>query len=396
MKWFQYIVLVLITLLMFSCKTSNTLIADKILKDPYLKQIAQDPQHEVQILYTRIDKKTKKLTTFKFNINPDQYFYPASTVKMPIAILSLQKINELNQKGVDINKDDIMMHAELSTLLKPAFSDTTTLDRKPRISRYVEKLFVVSDNDAYNRLYEWLGQDYINQSLHSIGITNKSVINHRLALSGLTQEDNRKTNNIRFFRNAQLLYNQPEMVAAYTWKHQAKNAIKGLGFIDDRDSLVQLPFDFSHKNFYTIEDMDATLKRVIMPENFPKDKQFNLTEDDYNFLKKCMSDLPAKYAFYPASEYYDSYVKFLMFGDSKASIPDHMKIYNKVGTAYGYLTDCAYIEDTKNNISFFLTAIIHVNKNNIYNDGKYEYDEVGLPFLAKLGQAFYNYELKKK
>jgi hypothetical protein len=381
---------------MFSCKTSNTLIADKILKDPYLKQIAQDPQHEVQILYTRIDKKTKKLTTFKFNINPDQYFYPASTVKMPIAILSLQKINELNQKGVDINKDDIMMHAELSTLLKPAFSDTTTLDRKPRISRYVEKLFVVSDNDAYNRLYEWLGQDYINQSLHSIGITNKSVINHRLALSGLTQEDNRKTNNIRFFRNAQLLYNQPEMVAAYTWKHQAKNAIKGLGFIDDRDSLVQLPFDFSHKNFYTIEDMDATLKRVIMPENFPKDKQFNLTEDDYNFLKKCMSDLPAKYAFYPASEYYDSYVKFFMFGDSKASIPDHMKIYNKVGTAYGYLTDCAYIEDTKNNISFFLTAIIHVNKNNIYNDGKYEYDEVGLPFLAKLGQAFYNYELKKK
>jgi hypothetical protein len=396
MKWFQYIVIFLITLLMFSCKTSNTLIVDKILKDPYLKEIVMNPNHEVQILYTRIDKKTKKLTTFKFNINPDQYFYPASTVKMPVAILSLQKINELNQKGVDINKDDIMMHAELSTLLKPAFSDTTTLDRKPRISRYVEKLFVVSDNDAYNRLYEWLGQDYINQSLHSIGITNKSVINHRLALSGLTQEDNKKTNNIRFFRNAQLLYNQPEMVAAYTWIHQAKNAVKGLGFIDDRDSLVQSPFDFSHKNFYTIEDMDATLKRVIMPENFPKNQQFNLTADDYTFLKKCMSDLPAKYAFYPAPEYYDSYVKFLMFGDSKASIPDHMKIYNKVGTAYGYLTDCAYIEDTKNNISFFLTATIHVNKNNIYNDGIYEYDEVGLPFLAKLGQAFYNYELKKK
>ncbi len=396
MKWFQYFTLLLVTSMIVSCRTSATLISDHILKDPYLKQIAQDPQHEVQILYTRIDKNTKKLTTFKFNINPDQYFYPASTVKMPVAILSLQKINELNQKGLDINKDDIMMHAELSTLLKPAFSDTTTLDRKPRISRYVEKLFVVSDNDAFNRLYEWLGQDYINQSLHSIGITDKSIINHRLALSGLTQEDNKKTNNIRFFRNAQLLYNQPEMVAVYTWKHQAKNAIKGLGFIDDRDSLVQSPFDFSHKNFYTIEDMDATLKRVIMPENFPKDQQFNLTSDDYIFLKKCMSDLPAKYAFYPSSEYYDSYVKFFMFGDSKASIPDHMKIYNKVGTAYGYLTDCAYIEDTKNNISFFLTATIHVNKNNIYNDGAYEYDEVGLPFLAKLGQAFYNYELKMK
>ena len=65
-------------------------------------------------------------------------------------------------------------------------------------------------------------------------------------------------------------------------------------------------------------------------------------------------------------------------------ITKNIKIYNKVGDAYGYLIDCAYIEDTDADIGFFLTAVIHVNADKIYNDNKYEYDETGLPFLAKL------------
>ena len=52
------------------------------------------------------------------------------------------------------------------------------------------------------------------------------------------------------------------------------------------------------------------------------------------------------------------------------------------------------IEDTDADIGFFLTAVIHVNADKIYNDNKYEYDETGLPFLAKLGQTIYKYELE--
>lgn len=119
--------LVVISFLL-SCKTSATLISDKIIKDPYLKSIAENPDYEVQILYTKIDKKSKKWETFSFKVDTSKYFYPASTVKMPIAILSLQKLNELRQKGVDIQKDDIMMHAAINELLLPAYSDTTTQD----------------------------------------------------------------------------------------------------------------------------------------------------------------------------------------------------------------------------------------------------------------------------
>ncbi len=77
-------------------------------------------------------------------------------------------------------------------------------------------------------------------------------------------------------------------------------------------------------------------------------------------------------------------------------MPEHIKIYNKVGYAYGTLTDCAYIHDTKNNIDFMINATILVNSNEVFNDDNYDYDEVGIPFLAQLGRELYEYELKRK
>lgn len=68
-----------------------------------------------------------------------------------------------------------------------------------------------------------------------------------------------------------------------------------------------------------------------------------------------MSDLPKEYPFYKDNpDYNDSYAKYFMFGDSKEPLPDDIKIYNKVGNAYGYMIDCAYIENTSKNIGFSL------------------------------------------
>ena len=71
-----------------------------------------------------------------------------------------------------------------------------------------------------------------------------------------------------------------------------------------------------------------------------------------------------------------------------------IRIYNKVGHAYGTITDVAYIKDKKNEIEFFLTATILVNENKIFNDDIYESDQIGIPFLAALGRAVLE-ELKK-
>jgi hypothetical protein len=96
------------------------------------------------------------------------------------------------------------------------------------------------------------------------------------------------------------------------------------------------------------------------------------------------------------TEYYDSYVNFFMLGDLEKPISDHIKIYNKVGYAYGYLTDCAYIVNVKNDISSTITATIHVNPNGIFNDDAYEYKTIGIPFLAELGRQIHTFYLEKK
>lgn len=392
---FSYIIVVMAAMLLTSCATKN-IINTNILKDETLKQIANDPAHEVQIIYTQVNKKDKTFKTHTFNVNPEKYFYPASTVKMPIAILALQKLNELKGRGVEIDRTTAMFTGAFRANQTPSFVDTTTMDKKPTIERYIQKIFAVSDNDAFNRLYEFLGQDYINQSLRKNGAFTTSVINHRLSVTGLTPEDNRYSNNIRFFGINSMLYDKLEEYAKTEWKHTATDAVKGKGYMAD-GQLVNQPFDFTGKNFYNLTDMEGTLQRIMFPEFFPAEKRFDLKEDDYTFLKKCMSDLPKEYSFYKNNpQYYDSYVKFLMFGDSKEAMDADIKIYNKVGNAYGYLIDCAYIENKSKDIGFFLTAVIHVNKDGVFNDDKYEYQEIGLPFLAKLGRAVYEYELVNK
>src|SRR5674476_983050 len=60
----------------------------------------------VQIIYTRIDRgrnNLPKLTNYYFNVNPARYFYPASTVKLPTAVLALQRLNELKTTGINKN-----------------------------------------------------------------------------------------------------------------------------------------------------------------------------------------------------------------------------------------------------------------------------------------------------
>ncbi|MGS0524575.1 hypothetical protein ACU8V7_04580 [Zobellia nedashkovskayae] len=154
-------------------------------------------------------------------------------------------------------------------------------------------------------------------------------------------------------------------------------------------------FDFSLKNYYPIETQDAILKRIIFPETFAENERFNMNEEQRNFLLSAMYTVPRKIGYDP-KEYNDSYCKFFIYGDTKENIPENIKIYNKVGFAYGTLTDCAYIKDTENNVEFMITATLLVNKNGIFNDNTYEYDEVGIPFLAELGRQLYAYELKRK
>ncbi|RZJ64044.1 MAG: hypothetical protein EOO47_27440, partial [Flavobacterium sp.] len=77
-------------------------------------------------------------------------------------------------------------------------------------------------------------------------------------------------------------------------------------------------------------------------------------------------------------------------------LDENIRIFNKYGDSYGFIIDNAYFVDFKNNIEFFLTAVVQSNEDGIYNDGKYEYETVCYPFMKNIGKEIYEFELNRK
>jgi hypothetical protein len=274
------------------------------------------------------------------------------------------------------------------------YNDPSTSDGRPTIEHYIKKILLVSDNDAFNRLYEFLGQEYINNTLHKMGYKEVQIV-HRLDIS-LSEDENRHTNPVRFFdTSGKLIYEKP--LEASKLVYVERNTKMGSGFYRG-DQLFNEPFDFSKKNRMSLKTLHNIVRTVMFPEMVSKQQRFNLTKDDYDFLRKYMSMTPheSKFPSYDRENYWDDYVKFLMYGAERTPIKEGIRIFNKVGDAYGFLIDAAYIADFTNNVEFMLSAVIHCNSDGIFNDDKYEYDEVGFPFMKHLGQVIYDLELKRK
>jgi hypothetical protein len=360
--------------------------------------ILNHPTHnEVQVLYTQIDRDENNLPHFhsySYRLNGNHYFYPASTVKLPTAIFALEKLNELKIKGLD-RKATMITDSAFAGQTKVTV-DTSSKNGLPSIDNYIKKILLVSDNDAYNRLYEFVGREEINRKLKKYGINHTRIIG-RLAV-GDGGEGAKHTNPIDFYKGKKLVYHKPAQYDANEYPMHLDYMIQGKGYIDKNNKLVMQPFDFSDKNVYPIEDQQAVLKKLLFPEVFPESEQYNLTPEQYKFIYHYMSMFPTE-SFHPTynpPEYYPAYCKWLFYGgDSLTVIQPHIRIFDKIGDSYGYDIDNAYIVDFKNKVEFMLTAVVQSNDDEIYNDNIYEYKTVCLPFMKNLGQLIYQYELTR-
>lgn len=360
---------------------------------------AKDPNsYEVQVLYTQIDRDATgrpSFTTYRFGADPNRYFYPASTVKMPVAFLAMEKLNELGIAGLD--KYSAMHNYAGRAPQTAALADSSAASGEASVAHYARKIFLTSDNDAYNRLYEFLGQAYLNKQLQAKGYTTSRII-HRLSVSGFDTLGNRYTNPVSFFGDTGLQYHQGQVYSAFYDDFGLSNQERGAAYIDEEDKIIPKPFDFSYKNYLSVQDLHDILKAVIFPASVNESARFNLSSSDYQWLYRAMAQFPRE-SDYPSYDEPDNYVKFWLYGDEDDDdfrIPENIRILNKVGWAYGFLTDAAYIVDLEAGVEFFLVGTIHTNANQTYNDGIYEYEEKALPFFGELGRAVYEYELSRR
>jgi hypothetical protein len=358
--------------------------------------LSNPKKYEIQIIYTQINHTEKgeiELVQHQYQLNPKQYFYPASLVKLPLSALALEKCNQLH-----IPASSTMITLANHHCQKEVMIDSTSQNYKPSVANYVKRMMLVSDNDAYSRVYEFMGSDALKKRLTAIGLKQTDII-HRFDVACNTA-DNLYFNPMCFLNeHGDTIYKQAASNSSSYKNYKFTKKSKGKAHYNAKGKLVRKPKVFTYNNSMPLQEINDFLIGLIYPQLLPQANRLQINEADYNMLLKAMSQYPREsdYPHYDGSKFEDSYKKYLLFGDYHDSIKtDSLRIFNVVGQSYGWLSDCAYFVDHKNKVDFFLSAVIYVNANQVLNDGRYEYKSIGFPFLTQLGRLIYDYESTRK
>jgi hypothetical protein len=352
----------------------------------------------VQIVFSRVHRApdgTVTLRTEAWRTDRCEYFYPASTVKLPVAVLALEWLHDRDQPeltaATPLETPDALAEAQRGLYGAGAAPGAAP----PSIGLYVRHIGAVSNNFAFNRLLDLLGPAAVNGSLHARGYGAHACardplrIVHRVADAAGDRPEARAP--FRFSAaDGTVLLARPARTAGSDRFAPAPIPL-GRGELL-QGVVVPGPKDFAVKNSVPLRTLHDVLAAVVLPGTQPPAARFRLRPADRALLLDALTTPASRSGIAPpdtdaASAVDDGYGKYLVLGGHGA-VPDGLEITNKVGRAYGFLTDVAYVREPATGVEFLLAATIHVNDNGIYNDGVYEYETVGLPFLGALGRRF--------
>lgn len=381
-----------------SAQYPDSPLLDSLLRtNPTLARVLSRPDtYQLQIIYTQINRDAQNVPHFTrhtYHLNPRQYFNPASLVKLPTALLALEKLHSLPPT---ITKSTIMSTGAAWRCQTPVpFAAPADSDRQATVGNYIKRMLLVSDNLAYNRLYEFIGQQSLNQRLQQLGYPGSRIVRR---FAPCDTAANRHTNPVAFHTPAgDTLYQQPAQTNARTPAPPLGPVFAGQAY-KVGDHLIRRPYEFTTANNLPLPDITSLLQTALFPASIPATSLPQLTPADYTFLRQYLHLTPrgSHFSAYAATKYFDAYKKYLYYGRRPDAQPQvGLRIFNIVGMSHGYLADVAYFADSLHQSEFLLSAVLYVNQDGIINDGNYEYDTIGEPFLAQLGLLFYQYEAQR-
>lgn len=352
--------------------------------------------HDVQIIFTRIDRDASQRPQFQhFHLNEseDHWFAPASLVKLPTSLAALEKLEYYSDFGV---------HWESRMETGVGFScqtgrriDTSAVSGFPSIAQDVRKIYLVSDNESYSRLYEWVGPCQLNERLREMGFPLARIVRR---FAPCSFPENKVTNPIIFRDDAgRVLMRQPVMVCGEAFSAPLGPILKGEMHENSEGNIVAGPMDFGFRNFVPLRNLHQMVVGLIFPASVPPSQRFSLNAENRRFLLQSMCGFPSDSRFptYDPKKFPDGYAKYFFFPKEKDARPQTIKTWGKVGQSFGYMSEVAYVADMENGVEFFLSAAIYANANKTMNDGKYEYETVARPFLGELAKEIYQIELAR-
>ena len=313
----------------------------------------------------------------------------------------------------------------------------------------LRKLFVVSDNEAYNRCYDVAGpsraEAWARRSPEGAGAGVR--VRHRLWASAtdddnpaylpavwasvrFVDDDGREEETPRWVRllparRDDALVEDPRRPRGTTRedesnedereREETSEDARGSGPGDARrlrpgprcrldvgvarvlpcGTLVSSPMNCAERNAAPLVALQAALTRVATPLPNP-DEEEDLTEAHRERVVGWMSALPRDEGYDPDA-FPDHHGKFFLPGVLRATGAGRggggeagargVVVTNKLGRAYGFTADNARIADARTGRAFYLAAAVETNANGVVNDDAYEYETTADPFMEHLAET---------
>ena len=320
---------------------------------------------------------------------PKQYFYPASSIKLCGAVAALLEINARNRR------DGTAYGLTSELTIHPRFPgdevvgrDETNLEgARLTLAHDLRKLFLVSDNAAFNHCFEIVGQRGLNEAMWAGGFTSVRIW-HRLS-EPRSPAENRLTRTVRL-RDGSLEATLAERDAGIDLANDLWTELDvGDGYLSSGKP-VSGPMSFANKNAILLEDLQDLLVEIVRPEIDTKKRGFpDLTVEQRRFVVSALGEFPSESSNpkFDPTKVPDHGCKFVLPGVARVIPKQYLRIYDKIGRAYGFSIENAYIEDRRTGSGFFLAAVLYTNPDGILNDDAYAYEEIADPFFVALGET---------
>jgi hypothetical protein len=343
--------------------------------------IDDGPRKRLQVLAAfPVKGKDGKWTLHRSGLRLDaEYFYPASAVKLFAAYAAIEKLDDMSE--------ELNAKVGISTPIRFVAGEGRTKQTvNTTLRRDLEQALIISDNDAYDRLFDFVGREELGERLGHIGLKRTILVQH------LGRAAKARTTAAPLID----LIMPPDPPVAVSHRLGAEvppapwAAVKlGKAYVDEKGKVIQGPMDFSMKNATTLGDLQDMLIAIARPElydrmpNNGEIKSPNARYDVLEILNKLPSQLEGTWRGHPTAK--DAFHKPLHIALAAAFPEEKVHVYGKSGRAYGFAVDNAYIVSERTGRGFFLTSCLYANDNDTLNDDGYEYLTVGTPFLARVG-----------
>lgn len=364
------------------------------LRDKYPDLIEHPEKYKFKVLYTEIDRSAEgvKIETVGYRADQEEYLYPASLVKLPTMLIEMEEINRLQKSYPSVSMYSKMKFKVEKSCLPGLESIQINKKSYPvTLDLLNRQMLAVSDNDAYNRVFDFCGQQLLNSRLKELGFNNAKII--RKFVLNCSLNKNRISDPFSIYGdNGALLYSRRGIVntgfiAADT------NYVLGKSYIGINNKLVAKPFDFSYQNNLNLTDIHKMMNGIVFPQS-DFGHHFSITEDQRNYLLQNLGKYPNEYGLnFDEMEFFPTYKKYLYYGrDSKiTSTNDTLKqvrSFNMVGISFGCVIDASYLVDVVNGKESIITVGVYANKDEVINDAVYDYEDFAYPLFKDIGRLF--------